>query len=143
MFTIVAYKPDSVDNCMGCRVASYSSGFISKSSLHKDELVKEWAEVLFLNTQLDYNESGYDVQIWQNSFLIWDEINHEEDTEVADLDFEHSQALELANKLHAENEAKIAATLAEEKEKKELKDREERFKQWNKLNHEFDPRSLS
>lgn len=73
MFIFVAYKPDSVDNCMGCRVGSYSSDHTIKHMLTTDALVDEWAVHLLKDLDADTNEVGYYFWIFKDGIKVYDE----------------------------------------------------------------------
>lgn len=87
MYTFIAYKPDSDDYCRGCHMCSYASDFISEQRLDREELVREWANVMVKNENTRVSEKGYEVQVYENGILIEDEINgqaHYEDFERPD-----------------------------------------------------------
>lgn len=63
MITILAYKPESVDICMGCQVGSYSSDFQWKSSPDYGVVAEFLAVITFNNMIRNINEDGYLVTV--------------------------------------------------------------------------------
>lgn len=56
-YRVIAYKPNSVNYCMGNRMCSYSSEFIHLQDLTLDEAVREIAQCLAYDRDVD--EVGY------------------------------------------------------------------------------------
>ena len=116
MYTILAYKPDSSDYCMGCHVASYSSGFEYYYTEDRGEAVKFIAGKLVNNKHMDNNEDGYEITILMNgaepSQDTWDELH---------------EGKEWSDHCHAEAMMEEAKALAE-KEIADAKKREEEAK---------------
>lgn len=72
-FTIICYKPSSVDVCRGCVMSTYESDFILKCGT-KDEILETFADVLFKNMNHDHGEDGYETTILENGLPVEDEL---------------------------------------------------------------------
>lgn len=148
MYTFVAYKPNSVEYSMGCRMGGYDSDFVSLTHLNRDELILEWSNILCANSKLEYSEEGYKVQIWEDGDSIWDEMACWYDIKggMSDEDYEIkiNQIVQLSDeavKLHfhtvaakkAAEDKKAAQILADQ----ESRDKEQRRREFEKLKKEF------
>lgn len=108
-FTLVAYKPNSNDYCMGCHVESYSSDLAIESGLSKEELIERIA--LLKARILGPNEEGYEMHIFAGGVPLAD----------TELRGEITQKSEDLGKTYLENAKKNAAerTAAERARKAE------------------------
>lgn len=63
LYTLIAYKPDSTDTCMGCLMANYSSDFEGFTSPDASAIARRWAKLLKRNEALEHGESGFDISL--------------------------------------------------------------------------------
>lgn len=75
MWTLVAYKPNSTEYSMGCRVGSYQSELITSTHATKEQLIKAWEAICIRNQARQHDEENFDIQIYENGHLVWDQIN--------------------------------------------------------------------
>lgn len=150
-YMFVAYKPNSSDYCMGCHMASYSSDFIFKNHLTREELIEEWALVLFKNATLDYNEEGYEFRIFNNGVNVYAEYgvccdlcdrvdNPTEEQErnfTEDIDDIHIKAVQGAKTLCEIDKKQREQEKLEKQAKELLEAQAQRKAQFEKLKQEF------
>lgn len=70
--TVLAYKSNSSDSCMGCTVARFSSDFQWKTSEDRAEIEKFLAGILFSNKRMERGESEYELTILFDGQDYWD-----------------------------------------------------------------------
>jgi len=155
MYLFIAYKPDSDDYCRGCRMASYSADFISANHLAEDQLVSVWADVLFKNLNLDYNEAGYEIQVYDNGVKVWDgnysccDSPYDEDMDDDEVDKRdreyveriapiHDNAVTEAQRLQNDKKEKEALAAAAKRQIDDQAMAEQRRQQYEKLKKEFE-----
>lgn len=160
-YLFIARKDDSADYCRGCLMASYSSDFEVRNHLSEDELVRAWAEYLYQNMKLRFNESGYEfhifengVKVWEGDSAVWDgEYRYEYDSEEYWAKYEtfdtlrteaQNQIVQIYNKALAiamKRKEDFVAKEKREAEEKALKEaeaaKEQRRKEFEKLQAEF------
>lgn len=151
-FLFVACKDDSVDNCMGCKIAHYGSDFHIQNWLTEQGLIDLWAHYLQRNLNLDHNETGYEFWIFKGGKTVWDDgpcwNGQEHDTWGYDKDEVENEwkgeawrlnfkAEDLAKLLQKEKLEKEAAKKAAEEAKIQAEAKEQRRKQLELLQKEF------
>jgi hypothetical protein len=75
-YTVLAYKQDSKDFCMGCLMASYGSDFEFEAFKTEQEAIDFAAKFLAYDRKI--GETGYDVTILVNGRNWWDDVACEE-----------------------------------------------------------------
>ena len=136
MYTILAYKPDSSDYCMGCHMASYSSGFEYHCTEDRAEAVKFIGKLVDNNKHMDSHEVGYEITILINgaepSQDTWDELHEgkewsdhchaetimEEAKVLAEEEFANAKKREEEAKAQREEAAKVQAAIDRENEER-------------------------
>lgn len=151
VYTLIAYKRNSVDMCMGCRMDSYYSDFEYASFIDNSKLIALLTELFCRNKQLRINEVGYQILIYRNGRLCWDNgftwdylIDYEDDIrdrawlEVGDMiDIAKADCETLLNKIAKEKiqeeqtKQRAAAEALKNKELAELKKLQEKYGQQN------------
>jgi hypothetical protein len=63
-FTIIAYKSDSTDTCMGCLMASWSSDFEMSFATTEEDAAIAWADIE--DKKLEDREGGYEITLLIN-----------------------------------------------------------------------------
>ena len=76
-YTLIAYKPNNDDYCMGCHMASYSSDFELFHTIDKQELVNKWLSIHQQERSHDDRECGYDITILVNGQPL-EKVNYDE-----------------------------------------------------------------
>jgi hypothetical protein len=71
-FTFVAYKEDSADYCRNCLMASYESHHVVSTMITEQELIKEWAKCLLMDSNARINERTHDYWIFKNGIKVWE-----------------------------------------------------------------------
>jgi len=162
-FLIVAYKPDSVDYCRGCRMESYSADHAVTNMLTADALVDLWAVYLLKNLNLGCNESGYGFWIFKDGIKVFDEyqpywdgvergydeawyesvtyeqLAAQQQQDNAEIVALYEKALALAESMNKNAQDLAAAKAQADKEQAEAAAREKRRQEFLKLNQEFGP----
>lgn len=64
IYTLIAYKENSVDTCRGCVMDTFNSDFAAWSGSDADLLAERWATLHARNEAMERGESGY-------SFLLF------------------------------------------------------------------------
>jgi hypothetical protein len=75
MYTLIAYKPNSTEYSMGCRVGSYQAELITTTHATKESLIEAWRAICIRNTHREWDEENFEIQIYQNGELVWDQIS--------------------------------------------------------------------
>src|SRR5271166_1336585 len=124
VITILAYKSDTQDVCMGCVRARFSSDFKWKSSMSRNDMIQFLAELLFADKRCEYGEGTYEV-----TFLIngeepgdWELQQVQTDVESAAKNLAALMEIEFQNKKKAEEQKKQVAkqTALEQNERQQL-----------------------
>lgn len=152
LFLFIAQKPDSVDYCRGCRVASYSSDFYIESMMIRESLIVRWAEYIEKNMNLDCNEAPYEFYIFKNGFQVFyrdysqsdahyaldhDEADKREKEDLAEIAEICAEATLRASKKKDEKVAKEQSAKEAEVAREEFKAKQERQELYEKLKKEF------
>jgi hypothetical protein len=157
-YTLIAYKPDSSDYCMGCHMGSYSSDLEMKNRLEEDELLEMWSNLKSKYTFMGPNEAGYEFVLMKGKYIIFDEIGGMADHYYEYLDdFEEDEGAneayeadqkwfkEFSAKLETATQEKIAAEKQRRSDKeqakraeKEEKEKQRRKVEFEKLKEEFE-----
>jgi len=133
-YTILAYKPDSDDYCMGCVRARYSADFEYRCTESREEAVKFIIEKLKANKKMEFNESGYEITILINGKEVdsgtW--LDETETWDYSDKETAQSMMQEAEAMLGSEEaDAKAKAEAAEEAQKAADKVRKAQEKEEN------------
>jgi len=124
IITILAYKSDTIDTCMGCVMARFSSDFKWKSSMSRNDMIQFLADLLFADKRKKYGEDSYEI-----TFLIngeeptdWELEQVKTDIEVAAQNLATLMEIEFQNKKTAEEQKKQVAkqTALEQNERQQL-----------------------
>lgn len=65
-YTLIAYKPNNDDYCMGCHMASFSSDFELFCTTSEEELLDKWLDIRKAERQFDEHEAKYEITILFN-----------------------------------------------------------------------------
>lgn len=160
-FLFVANKPSSSDYCRGCLMASYSSDYIMENMLTAEQLVKQWAECLHRNMNLDCNEAGYEfhifkdgIKVWNETYSTWDggqryeyesddyyahysELEAQEQADQGEINDLHAQAKALAEQMQNGQKEKERQEAEAKRLKEEADAKERRRKEFERLKEEF------
>lgn len=86
-YTLICYKPNSDDYCMGCHMQSYSSDhkvFVCE----RDRLIKELIEIFKYNLVLRQGEYGWDLAVLGNGLVLYSNLEDVTEDHWADHDNE-------------------------------------------------------
>ncbi len=78
IFTIMAYKQDNIDTCMGCVVGRYDSDFQWKSTTDEAEVTQFIASILVEDSQLDHYECEHEITFLIDGEEYPDSEDHQE-----------------------------------------------------------------
>jgi hypothetical protein len=65
-YTVIGYKPDSADTCLGCVMERYDSAHVLFLTTDELDFVEKWAELLFKNLIRKHGESAYEITVLVN-----------------------------------------------------------------------------
>lgn len=71
-YTLIAYKPNSASYCRNCLMESYSSNFVLEVHLSREELIKNWVDILVKKDDLGHSERGYGITILRDGYKAFD-----------------------------------------------------------------------
>lgn len=157
-YIFIAHKPDSEDYCRGCLMARYSGDFVHEQTDDLERLAVLWSECLFKNQTLDCNETGYDVIIYGDGRLAYEQNDGGFKDAWVDYDAEDwrkqeqeqariqqqvlpelGQVLERAKLLAGQKLSLQQAAKRAKQEREQQEEQARRRAQFEKLRKEFDP----
>lgn len=71
-YTLIAYKPDASDYCMGCHMASYSSDFEMAHGTSLAALAPTWKRILHADHNSEQGDAGYELNLLINGVPLSD-----------------------------------------------------------------------
>ena len=133
MYTVIAYKPDSNDYCMGCHMASYSSDMQWLSSENEEEVAQFIAEFIKKNHFSECGEDNYEFTYLYNGL----ENPYDEDSDSCPFDDILKDAELLAkDKIKQQEEKDREYKILQEKQKQE-EIRQREYQKYLKLQEKF------
>lgn len=71
-YTLIAYKPDASDYCMGCHMASYSSDFEMAHGASLAALAPAWKRALHADHNSESGDASYELNLLINGVPLSD-----------------------------------------------------------------------
>lgn len=127
-YTIVAYKPDGEDICMGCHMGGWSSDFKLIVSTNRAAIIESLAGILSLNDRKDEGPE-YDTQV------LIDGLDYDNDEERRSIEME---AAERAKVLTAEREDRQKRVAEEMKQRVMAEQRANDLRQLARLKEQYE-----
>lgn len=75
LYSLIAYKCNSVDSCMGCVQDRFNSEFDSEFMMNRTQLVEKITRIMYADKKNSYGEAEHDFQIVCDGFLVYDDVN--------------------------------------------------------------------
>lgn len=109
VYSLIAYKSNSVDTCRGCVMDRFDSDFELQTTTEESELVARWAQLLKRNRDRTRGEGGFDITLLING------ADADLESELAGDDWDAWEILnDLRNRLETEANAAYQALVAAE-----------------------------